>query len=74
MRGCNLMPGTMRAKHSSDVILAVIPESNALATRHCYCCWGESLKPDFYIDLYRLVGDMMLDSNHFTQTSCIKKL
>ena len=37
-------------------------------------CRGESLKPDFYINLWCLVWDMVFDSNHFTQTSYIKRL
>ena len=42
VRGWNLMPGAGRAKHSSDVILSVMSERNALGTRQLLCCRGES--------------------------------
>ena len=57
VRGWDLMPGD---------------DKTALGTGQCVVCRGESLKPDFYINLCYRVWDLVLWQQSLTQTRCNK--
>ena len=66
------MPGADRVKHSSDVILSVMSQSNALGTQQLLCCRRECLNRISTSISALGCGTWCFDSNHSHKQAAIK--